>query len=314
MRHDHAGDVQAADGGIDQLLIVHVQVADCFIKEQQLGLPVQGARKDDALLLPAGQRAAHVADQTVVAHRHGSNIVMHRRQPRRLLDALFSPGEQEDMFATVAWLARGLGFEHCAYGMRAPFALAQQEIVMLNDYSPVWQQRYQDNAYLTIDPTVQRGAAPLDAFVWSNTGDACNATAGFWEDARHHGISCGVSLPALAANSVRGILSVSRGGEALGEAEIRANWPKLVWLGEVAHHGLTRQVLRRWRAGADEELSGREKEMLRWVAEGLTDRQIAERTGITERTVNFHLNNAMGKLKVGNRTAAVRAVALGLLA
>ena len=218
------------------------------------------------------------------------------------------------MFATVAWLARGLGFEHCAYGMRAPFALAQQEIVMLNDYSPVWQQRYQDNAYLTIDPTVQRGAAPLDAFVWSNTGDACNATAGFWEDARHHGISCGVSLPALAANSVRGILSVSRGGEALGEAEIRANWPKLVWLGEVAHHGLTRQVLRRWRAGADEELRGREKEMLRWVAEGLTDRQIAERTGITERTVNFHLNNAMGKLKVGNRTAAVRAVALGLLA
>ena len=73
-------------------------------------------------------------------------------------------------------------------------------------------------------------------------------------------------------------------------------------------------MLRRWRAGADEELSGREKEMLRWVAEGLTDRQIAERTGITERTVNFHLNNAMGKLKVGNRTAAVRAVALGLLA
>ena len=123
-----------------------------------------------------------------------------------------------------------------------------------------------------------------------------------------------MSLPALAANIVRGMLSVSRGGEALGEAEIRANWPKLVWLGEVAHHGLTRQVLRRWRAGADEELRGREKEMLRWVAEGLTDRQIAERTGITERTVNFHLNNAMGKLKVGNRTAAVRAVALGLLA
>ena len=73
-------------------------------------------------------------------------------------------------------------------------------------------------------------------------------------------------------------------------------------------------LLRRWRAGADEVLRGREKEMLRWVAEGLTDRQIAERTGITERTVNFHLNNAMGKLKVGNRTAAVRAVALGLLA
>ena len=44
------------------------------------------------------------------------------------LNALLAPGEQEDMFATVARLARGLGFEHCAYGMRAPFALAQGEI------------------------------------------------------------------------------------------------------------------------------------------------------------------------------------------
>ena len=156
------------------------------------------------------------------------------------LNALLAPGEQEDMFATVARLARGLGFEHCAYGMRAPFALAQGEIVMLNDYPLAWQQRYSDNDYLKVDPTVQRGAASLDAFVWSNTGNPCDVAAGFWEDSRQHGIDCGVSLPALAANSVRGMLSVSRGGEALGEAEMRENWPKLVWLGQVAHHGLTR--------------------------------------------------------------------------
>ena len=42
---------------------------------------------------------------------------------------------------------------------------------------------------------------------------------------------------------------------------------------------------------------------------------IADRTGITERTVNFHMNNALGKLNVDNRTAAaVRAVVLGVVA
>ena len=65
---------------------------------------------------------------------------------------------------------------------------------------------------------------------------------------------------------------------------------------------------------ATKTLSEREKEMLRWVVEGLTNRQIADRTGITERTVNFHMNNAMGKLNVDNRAAAVRAVVLGVVA
>ncbi|MGB3392918.1 MAG: LuxR family transcriptional regulator [Stenotrophomonas sp.] len=231
------------------------------------------------------------------------------------LNALLAPDEQEDMFAMVARLARGLGFEHCAYGMRAPFAVAQGEIVMLNDYPLAWQQRYSGNDYLKVDPTVQRGAASLDAFVWSNTGNSCDVAAGFWEDSRQHGIDCGVSLPALAANSVRGMLSVSRGGGALDESEMRQNWTKLVWLGQVAHHGLTRQLLRNRRASVAAALSGREKEVLRWVAEGLTNQQIAERTGIVERTVNFHLNRAMGKLEVGNRTAtAVRAVVLGVVA
>jgi len=62
-------------------------------------------------------------------------------------------------------------------------------------------------------------------------------------------------------------------------------------------------------------MSEREIEILRWVAEGHTNRQIAARFNITERTVNFHLNNAMTKLDVGNRTAAaVRAVVLGIIA
>lgn len=63
-----------------------------------------------------------------------------------------------------------------------------------------------------------------------------------------------------------------------------------------------------------EALSERELEILSVVAEGLSDRQVADRLIIALGTVKKHLNNIYGKLGVGNRTGALaRARELGLL-
>lgn len=53
-------------------------------------------------------------------------------------------------------------------------------------------------------------------------------------------------------------------------------------------------------------LSPRERECLQLAFEGLTARQSAPRMQCTERTVNYHLANAMGKLKVESKMAAVQ--------
>ena len=53
-------------------------------------------------------------------------------------------------------------------------------------------------------------------------------------------------------------------------------------------------------------LSPRECECVQLVFEGLTARQSAVRMQCSERTVNYHLANAMGKLKVDNKMAAVQ--------
>ena len=53
-------------------------------------------------------------------------------------------------------------------------------------------------------------------------------------------------------------------------------------------------------------LSEREVEVLRLVALGLTDVQVAERLVLSARTVNSHLRSIYGKLAVSSRTAAVR--------
>jgi DNA-binding CsgD family transcriptional regulator/tetratricopeptide (TPR) repeat protein len=54
-------------------------------------------------------------------------------------------------------------------------------------------------------------------------------------------------------------------------------------------------------------LTGREREVLALVAEGLTNRQIAERLVISEGTAIRHVSNIFGKLGVSNRAAATRA-------
>ena len=59
--------------------------------------------------------------------------------------------------------------------------------------------------------------------------------------------------------------------------------------------------------GADQDvaaLSSREAEVLRLVVEGLLNKQIAQRLGITERTVKAHLTSAYQRIGVADRTQA----------
>jgi DNA-binding NarL/FixJ family response regulator len=63
-----------------------------------------------------------------------------------------------------------------------------------------------------------------------------------------------------------------------------------------------------------ETLTPREEEVLRLLAEGLPNKTIARRLGISEHTVKFHINSLLGKLGVQSRTeAVVRAMRLGLI-
>jgi len=54
-----------------------------------------------------------------------------------------------------------------------------------------------------------------------------------------------------------------------------------------------------------ESLTAREQEVLALIAQGLPNKEIAERLVITERTVKFHVSAIMGKLGATNRTEAV---------
>jgi DNA-binding NarL/FixJ family response regulator len=56
----------------------------------------------------------------------------------------------------------------------------------------------------------------------------------------------------------------------------------------------------------EEPLTSREIEVLEQLAEGLPNKAIAERLGISDQTVKFHVASICGKLAASNRTDAVR--------
>jgi DNA-binding NarL/FixJ family response regulator len=53
-------------------------------------------------------------------------------------------------------------------------------------------------------------------------------------------------------------------------------------------------------------LSDREMEVLTFVAEGFTSKEVAGKLNVSKSTVDFHLENVYKKLKVKNRLQAVR--------
>jgi len=66
-------------------------------------------------------------------------------------------------------------------------------------------------------------------------------------------------------------------------------------------------------AGAEDDLTDREREVLTLLADGATNREIAARLVISENTVSYHVKNILAKLHLKNRAhAAAYAVRSGL--
>ena len=117
-------------------------------------------------------------------------------------------------------------------------------------------------------------------------------------------------LEALSAEGKRGL------AEMVGWAEAAGGWVEISSVFGVGTQVRAQLPLtvpeqpgqRRAIRGADEPLieplTPREREVLAGVAAGLTNKQIAARLGISDRTVQFHLGNVLGKLGVASRTEA----------
>jgi LuxR family transcriptional regulator len=228
------------------------------------------------------------------------------------LQILLRQKDEQHVFERVVDLARQLGFDHCAYGMRSPLPLSRQRIVMFNNYPAAWQARYAQRNYLAIDPSVQHALKSPLPILWSDEFFA--ATPDFWEEARGHGLRFGWAQPCRDVSGTLGMLTVARSDEAITDGEMQEKNYRLAWLTQIAHLAMARVLVKKLVPEANVRLSCQETNVIRWTAEGKTTAEISVIMGLSVRTVTFHIGNVVKKLNASNKTAAaVRAAVLGLL-
>jgi LuxR family transcriptional regulator, maltose regulon positive regulatory protein len=111
------------------------------------------------------------------------------------------------------------------------------------------------------------------------------------------------------------LLALGRADVAAGEAGSALD--RLLALGAATQAARARRILdecARDRRSPRAEVTPREREVLRLLADGLTNQQIAERLVVSEHTVHRHVTNILRKLDLPSRTAAAaHAVRSGLL-
>jgi len=106
------------------------------------------------------------------------------------------------------------------------------------------------------------------------------------------------------------MLTLARSHEPITETELEAKRFKITWLTQVAHLSMSQCLTPRLMPEINVLLSNREIAVLGWTSDGKTSSGISCILNISERTVNFHINNAISKLNASNKTSAVIKAAL----
>ncbi|WDD92369.1 LuxR family transcriptional regulator [Burkholderia sp. FERM BP-3421] len=225
------------------------------------------------------------------------------------LDAFAAARTEDEVFQELRVAARELGFERCSFGIRVPFPINNPQFTLQSDYPEKWVERYVDRNYFAIDPTVRHGLTQTLPLIWQAGGQTRQAE--FWEEAAHHGLRYGWCMPTRSRAGVSGLVTLARSAEPVDKRELADKGYRMSWLATAFSSAMSE-----YPQGADYavELTARERETLQWSAAGKTYAETGKIMSIDDRTVKFHLVNAMRKLNAMNKTeAAVKAAILGLL-
>jgi DNA-binding CsgD family transcriptional regulator len=192
------------------------------------------------------------------------------------------------------------------------------DIIFLSTVNSEWIDHYVDEEYGEDDPLIRfciRNRLPLR---WNETFQANSRSArdnAFFADAFDFGIRRGLIIPLHGPSGEVGIMSLysdMRDG-AFAKVADTAQYDAHL-LAMHFHDAVQRTLATVATIPKPIPLTDREVEILRWTAIGKTAWEIGSILNISERTVNFHLQNTMAKFGVHNKThAAAKAMSAGLI-
>lgn len=171
--------------------------------------------------------------------------------------------------------------------------------------NPEWFNIYLEKKYQFIDPVIIRALRSVEGYFWESNvilSSGYNLKRIFNESSEHN-IYQGHTFPLhdyLNNLVVLSIISQKNSG-----IDMVKNGPRFMSF-FIQLHQKTLDRYSKIHQKKNVFLSPRERQILTWVSAGKTYAEISVILSITERTVKFHMSNAMKKLGVNNARHAVK--------
>jgi DNA-binding CsgD family transcriptional regulator len=220
----------------------------------------------------------------------------------------------EEISELCRWHSKQLGFDHYIYALRVPTYFADSRLVLINGYPDRWVEHYFAESFALIDPVLAYCAKHIVPIQWHDLEIPTKNGERVMNEAGEFGIKAGISMPIHSPHGELGVLSFTLDRPSKAVCEVTQHAQPYIQLLAAHLHEAVRRVFGLIDATGKPMLTVREQECLRWAADGKSSWEIAQLLSMSERTVNFHLNNAMLKLDVCNRQHAVaKATLQGLI-
>ncbi|MDH3515055.1 MAG: LuxR family transcriptional regulator [Gammaproteobacteria bacterium] len=177
-----------------------------------------------------------------------------------------------------------------------------------------YPEYYFDSGFQEIDPVLPLAMTARLPYQWNDIGrsiELSRTQRDFFEDCNQVGVADGITVPIHGPRRNTTVISLSCHERNADTDRFTAYINALAVQFDAA----------RWRLLHPERnleqpvlLTTRERECLRWCKAGKSAWDISQLLGISERTAQFHISNAMAKLGASSRVAAVVvAIQRGLL-
>lgn len=195
------------------------------------------------------------------------------------------------------------GFERFIVSGLPDRGMDVRPFVLLSGWSDEWYERYTGLGYVDIDPVARHCFSTTLPFDWSDApyDPATDLLARkVMDEARDFGMGDGFCVPIHMEGGMQGVVSL------VGETRQLDDKSRLeLHMLSLYAHGQLRFLNSRAGLAPRRAITARESEVLKWVAAGKTASEIADITGLSQRTVNQHCENAQNCMGTNNRVHTV---------
>jgi LuxR family quorum-sensing transcriptional regulator LasR len=202
---------------------------------------------------------------------------------------------------------RKYGFSHVFFSISRNDLLGHFHSLIVTNQAPEVQEVYKQHHFRAIDPFINHCRKSHVPLVWSESNFTSLKQKVYYKEISRLGVSSGICVPIHGANGEIGILNFTSENMKCGSTGRNKNFRLEKF--SILRDYLLESYIALGHHESDEiptpNLTPRELECLRWIAEGKTSWEVSRILSCAEVTVNYHIGNIIRKFNVQSRQHAV---------